>query len=462
MTDAFDASGLTALILAAGKGTRMRSDKPKVLHTLLGEPMLGCVYAALDTLTPEAVLTVVGHGAEGVAKAFPERKADFVLQERQRGTGHALITAWERLMAQSPEIILVVNGDTPLVKPERLAELVNALRSESADLAFLTVTLDDAGAFGRVVRAEDGSVAAIVEAKDFDAARHGKPGGEINAGIYALKPAAVEPLLERLTDDNANGEFYITDLVSLGVAQGLKVLAIRGGRDETLLGVNSPAELVAAEERLRADIVAGHLAAGVLVRQPAQAVIGPRVILEPGCEVAGPCEILGLSHLSRGAVAGPNVFLKNAQVGENSLIKPFSHLEDAVVQADCQIGPYARLRPGALVEDEARVGNFVEMKKAVLHKGAKASHLTYLGDAEVGAGANIGAGTITCNYDGVNKHKTVIGERAFIGSNTALVAPVSVGEGALVGAGSVITKDVEPGMLALTRSKQKSLPRSKK
>ncbi|MBU1003829.1 MAG: bifunctional UDP-N-acetylglucosamine diphosphorylase/glucosamine-1-phosphate N-acetyltransferase GlmU [Proteobacteria bacterium] len=462
MTTAFDGQGVAALVLAAGKGTRMRSERPKVLHTLLAEPMLDYVYTALDAIKPEALLTVVGHGADQLRAAFPERNAGFILQERQLGTGHALQTAWERLMADAPETILVVNGDTPLVSPARLAGLIAEFRAQQADLAFLTVTLDHAGAFGRVVRHSDDSVRAIVEAKDFNPALHGPEKGEINAGIYALRPTTIGPLLGQLSNDNASGELYITDLVSLGIAHGLKVLALRSGRDLSLLGVNSPAELVAAEDLLRQGIVNRHLDSGVLIRQASQAVIGPRVELQPGCELAGPCELLGETKVACGAVIGPHVWIKDSRIGEGSSIKPFSHLEGARVARDCQIGPYARLRPLAVVEDEARVGNFVEMKKATLHKGAKAGHLSYLGDAEIGAGANIGAGTITCNYDGVRKHRTIIGENAFIGSNTALVAPVTVGDGALIGAGSVITKDVAPNTLAITRSKQKNLPRIKK
>lgn len=450
--------GLGALILAAGKGTRMRSELPKVLHTLLGESMLACVYGALDGLGGVPVFTVVGHGEELLREAFGERADGFVTQAEQLGTGHALATAWGALRAAGLREVLVVNGDTPLLTTKALAALVKDHGGGDGAISFLSVTVEDPGSFGRVVRNADGSVSAIVEAKDFDTAVHGPDTGEVNTGIYMLDLDAVEPLLGLLSDDNASGEFYITDLIGLGVERGLRVHALNAGSDSALLGVNSPAELARAEETLRAALVAGHLDDGVMVRQPSQAVIGPRVRLEPGCEVCGPCHLLGATEVAAGAVVGPHVFALDAQIGPGSVVKPFSHLEDAVVEADCQVGPYARLRPGALVQDGARVGNFVEMKKAVLRPGAKAGHLSYLGDAEVGEGANIGAGTITCNYDGVNKHKTTIGARAFIGSNTALVAPVTVGEGALVGAGSVITKDVEPETLALTRSKQKSMP----
>ena len=418
-----------ALILAAGKGTRMRSERPKVLHTLLGEPMLWYVHKALDGLVPaETTWTVIGHGADAVRAAFPGRESGFVLQEDQRGTGHALQTAWPRILDSGVAALLVVNGDTPLVPRDGLGALAQAFSDSGAALAFLTVDLDDPGAYGRVVRGPDGQCTAIVEAKDFDPATHGEATGEINSGIYALDVAAVGPLLERLSDDNASGELYITDLVGLAVAEGLGVQAVRGGPNPQLLGVNSPLELARTEELLRMGIVSFWMEEGVTVHQPDSAVIGPRAALSPGCEIFAPCELYGEVLTGAGTRIDSHCVIRDSHVGAGTHVKSFSHVESAAIGPNCQVGPYARLRPGAVLEDGSRVGNFVEMKKARLGKGAKASHLTYLGDAEVGAGANIGAGTITCNYDGVNKHQTVIGEGAFIGSNTALVAPVRVGE----------------------------------
>ncbi len=269
--------------------------------------------------------------------------------------------------------------------------------------------LPDPGAFGRVARDERGAVTAIVEARDYDPESHGPESGEINSGIYVLDVAAVAPLLERLDNGNASGEFYITDLVALAAADGLAVLGVRAGNDPQLLGVNSPAELARAEELLRARIVDGLLESGVTVHQPGGAVGGPRGVLEPGCEISGPCELYGATRVAAGASVGSHCWIKDAEIGPGALVRPFCHIEGASVGPDCQIGPFARLRPQAVTEQGARVGNFVEMKKARLGPGAKAGHLTYLGDAEVGAGANIGAGTITCNYDGKNKHRTVIG-----------------------------------------------------
>ncbi len=450
-------STTVAVILAAGKGTRMHSDKPKVLQTLLGETMLRSVATAAQTVCAQ-VLTVVGHGHDLVRKAHPDLAEGFVLQAEQMGTGHALQTAWERVRQSGASHCLVLNGDTPLVPPEALEDLLDAVR-EGSDVAFLSAVLPSSGAFGRVVRGPGGDVLSIVEAKDYDPATHGPDTGEVNTGLFCLRVAPVDNILFDLSSANKSGEFYITDLVGLAVASGLRVHAQRREGAHELMGINSPLELAHAEEHMRAGIVLAHMAAGVLIHQHHGVVIGPRVSLEPGAELTGPCRILGASHIERGASVGAFTQIVDSRVSAGAEVREHCHLENATLAADVIAGPYARLRPGAVLHQGARVGNFVEMKKAVLGPGAKASHLTYLGDCEVGAGANIGAGTITCNYDGVNKHTTQIGAGAFIGSNTALVAPVTVGEKALVGAGSVITKDVPEGGLAIARSKQTNLER---
>lgn len=453
------ASTTGALILAASKGTRMHSDKPKVLQTILGEPMLRFVMDALAPVFGDRVWTVVGHRADMIYAAFAGEDARFVVQEQQLGTGHALQMAWESLRAAGLDRVVVVNGDTPLLATETIDFFLK--ESAEADIAFMTLTLPDPGAYGRVVR-HNGHVAAIVEAKDYDEALYGPEPSEINTGIYALRLDAVESLLPRLTNANRSGEYYITDLVGLAVAERMNVLGIQCGEDPNLLGVNNPAELIRSEALLRTRLVIGHIEGGVLIHAPETVRISPRATIEPGAEIYGPCEIYGTSRIARGAVVHSHCWLRNAEVESGSEVKSFSHLEGATVGKGCSVGPFARLRPGAVLDEEARVGNFVEMKKARLHKGAKAGHLTYLGDADVGAGANIGAGTITCNYDGKNKHRTVIGAGAFIGSNTALVAPVTVGDGSLVGAGSVITKDVPEASLAIARGRQTNLPRKPK
>lgn len=464
---------LDVLILAAGKGTRMPSSRPKVLQTLLGESMVGLVHAALASLTGvERVLTLVGYEADRVrsevdrcARRLARRgwrkdeTAVCIEQAEQRGTGHALMTALPELEKGCGRV-LVVNGDTPLLPPAALRRFVD--EAAGADLAFASLRLDDPAAFGRVVRDVAGRAAAIVEARDYDESEHGRDPHEINAGVYLLSLDAARRLLPRLTNDNKSGEYYITDLVALAVAEGLTVrgLPVEADKD-AWMGVNTPAELAVAEECLRRRRVTELLASGVILHAPDSVRVSPFAVVDSGTEIYGPCEIYGDSRVEGGALIESHCVLRDARVGAGARVRSFCHLEDADVGPRCQVGPYARLRPGAVMEEDAHAGNFVEMKKARLGKGAKANHLTYLGDAEVGPGVNVGAGTITCNYDGKNKHRTVIGAGAFIGSNTALVAPVSVGEHALVGAGSVITKDVPDDALAVGRGRQVNIPRRK-
>ncbi|MEF2229431.1 MAG: bifunctional UDP-N-acetylglucosamine diphosphorylase/glucosamine-1-phosphate N-acetyltransferase GlmU [Pseudodesulfovibrio sp.] len=443
---------ITALVLAAGKGTRMHSPRPKVLQTLLREPMLRYVYAALD---PMDTLTVIGHGAATVKAAFPGRA--FVEQAEQLGTGHAVQVAWEAVKATGSPYCLVINGDTPLVTPEVLARLTAS--AGCCDLAFMTITPKSPGAFGRVVRDRDRRIRAIVEAKDYDINRHGHVTGEVNAGIYLLRVATMGPLLDKLENANASGEFYITDLVELAVTEGLTVNGVQCGDDLSLMGINSPRELIEAENTLRRRIVERLIDSGALIHHPDTVVIGPGVTVEPGAEIFGHCEIYGESRVAAGARLGSYNQITDCTFAPGCVVREFNHLEGATVGEGVQVGPYARLRPGAVLMRDARVGNFVEIKKSIIGEGSKASHLTYLGDTEVGAGANIGAGTITCNYDGRDKFKTVIGDGAFIGSNTALVAPVTVGRDALVGAGSTITKNVPDESTAIARGKQVILNR---
>lgn len=455
-----------AVILAAGKGTRMHSDLPKVLQQLLGEPMLWYVFKALGELFGRDIWTVIGHKAELVQKTFEGLNLcdKWVLQEQQLGTGHALQMAWNDVINAGIEQLVVINGDTPLVTAESIQGLLDHAKEEQSPLSFISLTLSDPASFGRVVRDENsqGSVRAIVEAKDYDPDVYGPEPNEINAGIYCIDVKAISPLLDKLQNNNKSGEYYITDLVGFAVDAGMKVTAFDCGDDPMLLGVNSPVELVKSEELIRARIVDSFLNAGVLIRQGASVRIGPRVTIEPGAAIQGPVEIYGDTTLAAGVTVDSHCWLKNMRIGRDAAIHPFSHLENAVVGNKCNVGPYARLRPMAEMQEGARVGNFVEMKKSTLGKGAKASHLTYLGDAQIGDHVNIGAGTITCNYDGQNKFTTTVQDGAFIGSNSALVAPVTIGKGALVGAGSVITQDVADEMLALGRARQISIPRRDK
>lgn len=451
-----------ALILAAGKGTRMHSSIPKVLQTILGEPMLRYVYDAAKTLCEGRIWTVVGHGAELVVKAFPDAQNNFILQKEQLGTGHALQVAWQSLVSQNISYLVVINGDTPLLPADKLLAFAEECAASKCDLGFMTLSLDDAKSFGRVVR-KNGQVISIIEAKDYDPKKHGQEPNEINAGVYCLNMAKIAPLLSKLSNANKNGEFYITDLVALAVGAGLQVSGFDQGYCPELLGVNDPAELVEAEELIRAKIVEQFLRCGVMIRAASSVRISPDVKITAGASITGPAELYGKTSLGAGASIASHCVIIDSQISDHAKILSFTHMEGAIVGEGCSVGPYARLRPKAVLEQDAKVGNFVEIKKSVLHRGAKASHLSYIGDADVGEGANIGAGTITCNYDGKNKHLTKIGAGAFIGSNSALVAPVNIGAEATVGAGSVITKDIPDGCLGITRAKQAVLeyPRKK-
>lgn len=446
-----------ALILAAGKGTRMRSDKPKVLHTLLGEPMLALVLAAVRPLFGDNVLIVAGHGSNLLHKAFAHE--NFVEQAEQLGTGHALKTALPVLKRMGAKRVAVINGDVPLVTIADVQAFAEA--AVNADIAFATINLPDPGVYGRVVRSSGGEILAIVEAKDYDIQKLGSPSGEVNAGMYSLDIARIEPLLSGLSNDNKSGEYYLTDIAALGIKHGLSVKGIPCGKNANLLGVNSPVELAAAEDMLAARVARNLLENGVTVHAPELLRASPLAVIEPGAEISGPAEIFGSSHIHSGAVVDSFCVIKNSVVHKGAHVRHFSHLENAEVGERALVGPYTRLRPGAMLCADAHAGNFVELKQACLGEGAKANHLSYLGDADIGPGANIGAGTITCNYDGVCKHHTSIGAHAFIGSNTALVAPVSVGSNVLVGAGSVITKNVSDGELAIARGKQKNMPKRK-
>jgi bifunctional UDP-N-acetylglucosamine pyrophosphorylase/glucosamine-1-phosphate N-acetyltransferase len=437
----------------------MCSSRPKVLHTVLGVPMLRHVLRALAPVFGESVWVVVGHEADMVRQACADQPVRFVEQGEQLGTGHALMVALPHVRAAGVEKLLVINGDTPLISGKLIEGFLHD--AADADFAFATLTLPEPGAFGRVVR-RGGAVAAIIEARDYDPSRHGPEPREINAGLYLIKLSAIAPLLPYLTRTNKNGEYYLTDLVALAAAAGIGVSGLDRGGDSALMGLNTPAELAESEENLRRSIVREHLAAGVIMHGPDSIRIGPDAVIEPGAELSGPCELFGTSRIASGARVASHCYIRDSVVGACAVIHNFCHLEDATVGADCLVGPFARLRPGTVMEEGAHVGNFVELKKARLGQGAKANHLTYLGDADVGAGTNVGAGTITCNYDGLRKHQTLIGAGAFIGSNTALVAPVRIGDKAVVGAGTTVTKDVPEGHLGITRAPQKNLRWHKK
>lgn len=429
---------IAAVILAAGQGTRMKSALPKVLHQIGGRAMLAHVMASAHALKPERRVLVIGSQAPEVgdfAKTI-DSGVEIAVQAPPRGTGDAVMKALPALQGFNGAV-LVLYADTPLVTPETMTALADEIAGGAA-VAVLGFSPDDPGAYGRLKRDEEGALEAIVEAKD--ASPEELAITLCNSGVMAIDAEFLHARLKDIGNDNAKGEYYLTDIVALARADGERCAIFEADEDE-VLGVNSRLELAEAEHVFQ-------------MRARCAAMIDGATLADPDTVYFSYDTELGKDVIvGQHVVFGPGVV-----VGDNVEIKPFSHLEGAHIAPGAVIGPYARLRPGADIGENVRIGNFVEVKKAVIHDGAKVNHLTYIGDAEIGAGANIGAGTITCNYDGFNKHKTTIGSGAFIGSNSALVAPVTIGDGAYVGSGSVITKDIEGDALAVARGQQKTIP----
>jgi bifunctional UDP-N-acetylglucosamine pyrophosphorylase/glucosamine-1-phosphate N-acetyltransferase len=445
-----------AVVLAAGRGTRMKSARAKVLHEVLGLPLLDHVLRALRAVELDPITVVVGHQADAVEAAFAGRGLRFVRQDPPLGTGHALQVAREQLAAHADRAALVVNGDVPLLRPETLVSLLTLHQTSRASATLLTVDLDHPGAYGRVLRGTDGQVRAVVEARD--ASEEERRVHEINAGIYAFDVPAVVPLLAALQPQNAQGEYYLTDLIGLLRSAGHAVHALKAADPLEALGVNTMAELAQATRLLRERRVAALMEAGVVVEDPETTHVGLDVTVEADAVIRPFTMLEGRTHVAAQARVGPYVRLQGMRIGPGAQVLDHCLLRDSVVEAGATIGPFAHIRPESHVEARAKVGNFVELKKTRLGEGSKAPHLSYLGDATIGPAANIGAGTITCNYDGRSKSPTQIEAGAFVGSDVTLIAPVTVGAGAYVGAGSVITEDVPAGALALGRGRQVNKP----
>lgn len=426
---------LAVIVLAAGQGTRMKSPLPKVLHPVGGRPILGAILEAASALAPERTIVVVGPRQGEVAAFAAAKGAIPALQDPPHGTGHAAQCALPALEGFKGDV-LILYGDTPLLTAATLERLVAA--KGAAALALLGFTPDDPGPYGRLILDADGGLSKIVEAKD--ASPEERAVRLCNAGGFVLDAELLRELLGELTADNAQGEYYLTDIVTGARRRGLRAVAYDAPADD-VMGVNSQAERAAAEAVFQARARAAHMAAGVMLADPATVYFSADTAIGPG------------TAIGENVVIGPGV-----SIAAGVTIKPFCHLEGVSIASGATVGPFARLRPGSVIGEDVHIGNFVETKAATLEKGAKASHLTYLGDVSVGAGANIGAGTITCNYDGFFKYRTEIGAGAFVGSNTALVAPVSIGARANIGAGSTITKDVAADALALARGAQTEKP----
>jgi bifunctional UDP-N-acetylglucosamine pyrophosphorylase / glucosamine-1-phosphate N-acetyltransferase len=441
---------LDIVILAAGQGTRMRSALPKVLHPVAGNSMLGHVIHSARQLSPQSIQVVIGHGADLVRERLAAEDLNFVLQDKQLGTGHAVAQAVPELSADT---VLILYGDVPLIEVETLNRLLTLVTDQQ--LGLLTVNLNDPTGYGRIVRDEQNRVSAIVEHKDAtDAQKAIKEG---NTGILAVPGKRLAEWLGRLSNNNAQGEYYLTDVIAMAVADGLTVATAQPLDAMEVQGANDRKQLAELERHYQLREANRLMAQGVTLRDPSrfdvrgEVTVGRDVLIDINVILEGKVVI------EDDVCIGPNCVIKDSTLRKGAIIKANSHLEGAVVGEAADAGPFARLRPGSVLEARAHVGNFVELKNAHMGEGAKAGHLAYLGDAVIGARSNIGAGTITCNYDGANKHKTVLGEDVFVGSNNSLVAPVNISTGATTAAGSTVTQDVASEQLAVARARQRNI-----
>jgi bifunctional UDP-N-acetylglucosamine pyrophosphorylase/glucosamine-1-phosphate N-acetyltransferase len=452
---------ITAIILAAGQGTRMKSERAKVLHEILGRPMIAYLLDTLKAVGLEDIVVVVGHQAEAVQAALTEFGVRFVLQAPQLGTGHAVQVA---MTAVPPEArtVMVLCGDAPLISGESIRALRQLHQKSAAAVTIQTIELPDGAHYGRVVRDEQGRVVAVLQSKDSKDRPDILAIREINTGAYCFDASFLRQGLSKIPKSPVTGEIYLTDLIHRAREQGRAVAALVDPDWENLLGINSRAELAAATRTVKRRINARHMDQGVTLIDPELTFIEPLVTIGRDTIIYPNCYLQGRTVIGENCIIESTVKIVDSILEDNVHIKIGCVITQSRIGTGADTGPFAHLRPGADLRQGVHVGNFVEVKKSVLHDGVKAGHLTYLGDAEIGAGTNVGAGTITCNYDGEKKHRTVIGEKAFIGSNTALVAPVTVGAEAYVGAGSTITEDVPPGKLGLARGRQVNLERRKK
>ena len=443
--------GLSIIILAAGQGTRMRSALPKVLQPLAGRPLLAHVLACSEALAADDVCVVYGHGGDAVQAAIPTPGIRWALQAEQLGTGHAV----QQAMPNTPDgnRVLVLAGDVPLLTAETLTKLLE--QTPDGDMTVLTVDMDDPTGYGRIIR-KNGSVQSIVEQKD--ASSEQLAISEINTGVILCPGDKMKQWLAGLSNNNSQGEYYLTDVIAMAVADKVTVHGIKADSSKEVMGINDKKQLAEAERALQARRVDALMKEGVGFADPARVDI--RGTLKCGTDVFIDVNAIfeGDVELGDGTIIESNNLIRDSKLGAKSLVHSNCHIEGATTGAACEIGPFARLRPGAVLANNVKIGNFVEVKKSAIADGSKVNHLTYIGDAEIGTGVNVGAGTITCNYDGVNKHKTIIGDNASIGSNVNLVAPVSVGSGATIGAGSTISKNAPADELTVARSKQTTIP----
>jgi len=447
---------LQVCVLAAGQGKRMRSSRPKVLHRVLGKAMIDYVLHTVEELGPRGIAVVTGHGSDAVRNHIGQpANLEWVIQDKQLGTGHAVKQAEQ--VIKNVRDVLIVCGDTPLLTSDTLVSLLQAHESGGAEVTVLTAHPTDPTGYGRVIRDADGELTAIVEQRDADAQQLQIE--EVSSGIYCVRRDALFKLLHQIENRNAQGEYYLPDIVPIALKDGYKVNSICMEDEDEMLGVNDRTQLAAVEAIMQQRIVRDWQAAGVTIEQPSTVRIEAHALIGTDTVIHAGTQLLGSTHIGDDCEIGPYAVLQDAWLDDGTTVYAFTHIQQASAGAGSKVGPFARLRPEAKLDERVHIGNFVEIKKSVVGRGSKVNHLSYIGDTTMGADCNIGAGTITCNYDGANKHPTAIGDHVFVGSDTKLVAPVTVGDGATIGAGSIITRDVVPGGLTLSaRPDQRHVP----
>jgi len=441
------------VILAAGLGKRMHSSVPKVLHRICGIPMLESVILSARKIRPEKIIIVAGSHIGLIKETISSGGLSYALQKEARGTGHAVQCARPHLKDFKGEII-VLNGDTPLVGPTALGMLLKLHRKDRNLISVLSFSAEDPANYGRILRSDSGQVISIIEDKDADEKQ--RLIKEVNSGVYVFSHRALS-LLDGLTANRITGEYYLTDIVGAASRKGFKVSAYRIGSEMEFMGVNTREELARAADIMKKNIIKKWSDKGVTFIDSRSVFVHPEVSIGRDTVIYPNVCLEGPTAIGKGSTIYPNVRIHNSRIGSGTVIKDSTVIEDSVIKNKAAVGPFAHIRPGSEVGEEARIGNFVELKKTTVGRGSKASHLTYLGDAKIGKEVNIGAGTITCNYDGRKKHVTVIGDNVFVGSDSQLIAPVKIGKGAYIGAGSTITSDVPAEALALSRTRQKNL-----
>lgn len=440
-------SSLQVIILAAGKGTRMYSSKPKVLHHVLGKSMLTHVLHTAEDLQPESVTLVAGHGIDQVKAEIGEpENLHWIEQKEQLGTGHAVLMAEQA--PSNADSTLIICGDTPLLKSESLAAFVRTHQNHHADISVLSAHVDNPLGYGRIVRDTAGDVVAIIEEKD--ASDEERKITEVSSGIFCVNREKLFSWLHQVKNNNAQHEYYLPDILKIAITEKKKAIAVLIENSQEIQGINDRSQLAHAEKIMQQEIISEWQSKGVTIEQADTVRIEASVNIGIDSVIKAGTQLLGLTHLGDGCTVGPYAVLQDSWLEDNITIAPFSHLDQASIGDDAAIGPFARLRPGARLDEKVKIGNFVEVKKAVIGKGSKVNHLSYIGDTVMGEDCNIGAGTITCNYDGANKHQTTIGDGVFVGSDTKLIAPVEIGHNATIGAGSIITKYVQEDGLTLS------------